>query len=108
MSGDVEVSAMVLESLRRYCAPMTDPFGARSSLYAVLAERPADGTPTGETRNTRQKETIDNDVEEFDPELATSSVYELLCRIASVDVVPGETKTTKQIETCRRGAGRPR
>lgn len=92
-------SALVWERCWAYSAAMSDLADVPSSLYAALAECPDPGSPSGETRNTRQKETVDNDVEEFDPELVPGSVYDLVARSAPVDFVAGETKITKKMET---------
>jgi hypothetical protein len=40
---------------------------ATMSLYEALAEPAPVGAPLGETTITKMKETIDNDVETFDP-----------------------------------------
>lgn len=56
------------------------------------------GTPTGETLNTRRKETIDADVEALELE-PVPSVYELFAADAPVEAVAGETTVTKKIET---------
>jgi hypothetical protein len=44
-----------------------------TSLYDLLAEAAPQGTAAGETAITRQKETLDNDVEAFDLEFEPSS-----------------------------------
>jgi hypothetical protein len=70
------------------------------SLYDALAARSPEHAPAGETVTTRQKETIDNDVEALELALdegtAGLPLYDLLSDEATAGTAAGETRITKR------------